>query len=99
MRRMVATEQLLKLQDLCILRLPGRVGRQGFALEAMIMDLIREATQEYLRTDHTEFGPGDYYVNARHAVHQVWIEGPTVLQITGIGPWKAVPITEAPPPI
>ena len=23
---------------------------------------------------------------------QVWIDGPTVLQITGIGPWKAVPL-------
>ena len=50
------------------------------------------------RADATEFGPGDYYVNARHAVHTVWIEGPTVLQITGIGPWKAVPITESSPP-
>lgn len=50
------------------------------------------------RQDATEFGPGDYYVNARHAVHTVWIEGPTVLQITGIGPWKAVPVQEAPPP-
>lgn len=50
------------------------------------------------RKDATEFGPGDYYVNARHAVHIVWIEGPTVLQITGIGPWKAVPATEAAPP-
>ena len=50
------------------------------------------------RQDATEFGAGDYYVNARHAVHVVWIEGPTVLQITGIGPWKAVPVQEAPPP-
>jgi hypothetical protein len=50
------------------------------------------------RQDATEFGPGDYYVNARHAVHTVWIEGPTVLQITGIGPWKAVPVAESPPP-
>jgi hypothetical protein len=50
------------------------------------------------REDATEFGSGDYYVNARNAVHQVWIEGPTVLQITGIGPWKAVPIAETAPP-
>ena len=50
------------------------------------------------REGATEFGPGDYYVNARHAVHVVWIEGPTVLQITGIGPWKAVPVEAAPPP-
>ena len=50
------------------------------------------------RENATWFGPGDYYVNARYAVHSVWIEGPTVLQITGIGPWKATPISEAPPP-
>jgi hypothetical protein len=50
------------------------------------------------RDDATWFGPGDYYVNARHAVHQVWVEGSTVLQITGIGPWKAIPISQAPPP-
>jgi quercetin dioxygenase-like cupin family protein len=50
------------------------------------------------RRDATEFGPGDYYVNARNAVHQVWIEGPTVIQITGIGPWKAVPVDGAEPP-
>lgn len=50
------------------------------------------------RRDATEFGPGDYYVNARDAVHQVWIEGPTVIQITGIGPWKAVPAQGAAPP-
>jgi hypothetical protein len=50
------------------------------------------------RQDATEFGSGDYYVNARSAVHQVWIEGPTVIQITGIGPWQAVPVQEASPP-
>jgi len=44
------------------------------------------------RDDATEFGTGDYYVNARNAVHTVWIEGPTVLQITGIGPWDAIPV-------
>lgn len=43
-----------------------------------------------------KFGPGDYYVNARHAIHTVWLEGPLVLQITGIGPWKAVPASEPP---
>lgn len=41
------------------------------------------------RKDAREFGPGDYYVNARGAVHKVWINGPTVIQITGIGPWEA----------
>ena len=51
-----------------------------------------------VRKDATEFGPGDYYVNARKAVHLVWIEGPTVLQITGIGPWEAVKASEASPP-
>jgi hypothetical protein len=50
------------------------------------------------RQDATEFGPADYYVNARHAVHSVWIESGTVLQITGIGPWQAISISEAAPP-
>jgi len=35
------------------------------------------------------FGPGDYYVNAQGAHHYVLADGPAVLQITGIGPWKA----------
>ena len=35
------------------------------------------------------FGPGDYYVNARDAIHSVWADGPSVIQITGIGPWEA----------
>ena len=47
---------------------------------------------EATRQEAAEFGSGDYYVNARNAVHQVWIEGPTVLQITGIGPWEAIPV-------
>ena len=37
----------------------------------------------------TWFGPGDYYVNAKGEVHFVLAEGPTVVQITGIGPWEA----------
>jgi quercetin dioxygenase-like cupin family protein len=53
---------------------------------------------ETTRDDATEFGPGDYYVNARHAVHSVWIDGGTILQITGIGPWEAIPIEQRPPP-
>ncbi|MFC1664176.1 cupin domain-containing protein [Pseudomonadota bacterium] len=47
------------------------------------------------REQATEFGPGDYYVNARNAVHVVWVEGPTVIQITGIGPWQANFINKA----
>jgi len=39
--------------------------------------------------DVTWFGPGDYYVNAKEAHHFVLTDGPVVLQITGIGPWKA----------
>jgi len=35
------------------------------------------------------FGPGDYYVNAREAVHSVWVDEASVIQITGIGPWEA----------
>ena len=41
------------------------------------------------REQATEFGLGDYYVNARNTVHVVWVEGTTVIQITGIGPWEA----------
>jgi hypothetical protein len=48
------------------------------------------------RQDATEFGPGDYYVNARDAIHQVWIDRGTILQITGIGPWKVIPVRETP---
>ncbi len=36
-----------------------------------------------------EFGPGDYYVNARNAIHTVWADSSTIIQITGIGPWEA----------
>jgi len=36
-----------------------------------------------------QFGPGDYYVNARGAVHTVWADEASVIQITGIGPWEA----------
>lgn len=35
-----------------------------------------------------EFGPGDYYVNAREAIHTVWVDSATIIQITGIGPWE-----------
>jgi hypothetical protein len=41
------------------------------------------------RENVTWFGPGDYYVNAQDAHHFVLADGPAVLQITGIGPWKA----------
>ncbi|MGB5191696.1 MAG: cupin domain-containing protein [Polyangiales bacterium] len=41
------------------------------------------------RENVTWFGPGDYYVNAEGAHHFVLTDGPAVLQITGIGPWKA----------
>jgi quercetin dioxygenase-like cupin family protein len=40
------------------------------------------------RKDAREFGPGDYYVNSRGAVHSVWLDPGTELQITGIGPWE-----------
>jgi quercetin dioxygenase-like cupin family protein len=41
------------------------------------------------REQATAFGPGDYYVNARGAVHSVWADDNTIIQITGIGPWVA----------
>ena len=45
----------------------------------------KDATRESAK----QFGPGDYYVNAREAIHVVWADEPSVIQITGIGPWKA----------
>jgi hypothetical protein len=41
------------------------------------------------RENVTWFGPGDYYVNAKEAHHFVLADGPAVLQVTGIGPWRA----------
>lgn len=41
------------------------------------------------RADAREFGPGDYYVNSRGAVHTVWADRFSEIQITGIGPWGA----------
>lgn len=41
------------------------------------------------REDAQEFGPGDYYVNARGAIHTVWAARSSELQITGFGPWEA----------
>ena len=45
----------------------------------------KDATKETA----TKFGPGDYYINKRGEVHKVWGVEPGVLQITGVGPWKA----------
>ena len=42
-----------------------------------------------VREDAKTFGPGDYYVNARYAIHTVWAKASTEIQITGIGPWEA----------
>jgi len=41
------------------------------------------------RDDAMEFGPGDYYVNARGAIHTVWASKSSEIQITGVGPWEA----------
>ena len=41
------------------------------------------------RENVTWFGPGDYYVNRKDAHHFVLADGPALIQITGIGPWKA----------
>lgn len=43
-----------------------------------------DATRENAMT----FMPGDYYVNARGAVHTVWADTSSIIQITGIGPWE-----------
>lgn len=41
------------------------------------------------RENAKQFGPGDYYVNARGAIHTVWADTVSIIQITGIGPWEA----------
>lgn len=41
------------------------------------------------RENAKQFGPGDYYVNAREAIHTVWADTLSIIQITGIGPWEA----------
>ncbi|MDH5499649.1 MAG: cupin domain-containing protein [Gammaproteobacteria bacterium] len=41
------------------------------------------------RKNAKTFGPGDYYVNARNAIHAVWAKESSEIQITGIGPWEA----------
>jgi len=41
------------------------------------------------RENAKQFGPGDYYVNARGAIHTVWADTASIIQITGIGPWEA----------
>ncbi|SMM98844.1 hypothetical protein SPONL_169 [uncultured Candidatus Thioglobus sp.] len=38
--------------------------------------------------DAKHFKAGDYYVNARNSIHTVWIDSPSIIQITGIGPWE-----------
>lgn len=45
--------------------------------------------EDATREEAARFGPGDYYVNARDAVHLVWVDEAAVIQITGIGPWEA----------
>jgi quercetin dioxygenase-like cupin family protein len=42
------------------------------------------------RENAKQFVPGDYYVNARGAIHTVWADTLSIIQITGIGPWEAV---------
>ena len=41
------------------------------------------------RADAAQFGPGDFYINARGAVHSVWVDEAVELQIRGFGPWEA----------
>ena len=31
------------------------------------------------REDAIHFGPGDYYVNARDAIHSVWVDKPAII--------------------
>lgn len=41
------------------------------------------------RIDAQPYRAGDYYVNARNEVHTVWVDQPSVIQITGVGPWQS----------
>jgi len=51
---------------------------------------VRVAFGAHAEHDNAKiFGPGDYYVNSRDEIHSVWIDKPTVVQITGVGPWEA----------
>lgn len=61
---------------------------QGKVYVAFGMDATRENAKQ--------FGPGDYYVNARDAIHTVWADSNSIPQITGIGPWEAN-FVESPP--
>ena len=54
---------------------------QGKAYVAFGEDGTREGAEV--------FEPGDYYVNARGAIHSVWADSATIIQLTGIGPWEA----------
>lgn len=47
------------------------------------------------KDDGTRFETGAYYVNARGAHHYVWSEEPMTIQITGLGPWKIIPVETA----
>jgi len=38
------------------------------------------------------FSAGDFYVNPPGKHHFVWVEQEAVLQINGVGPWKAIPV-------
>lgn len=40
----------------------------------------------------TRFEAGDYYINRAGAHHFVWSDEPTIIQLTGIGPWAIHPI-------
>ena len=41
--------------------------------------------------DARQFGPGDYYVNARGAVHTVWALADSEIQVTGLGRRRSRP--------
>lgn len=41
------------------------------------------------RENAKQFEPGDYYVNSRGAIHTVWADTLSIIQIAGLGPWEA----------
>ena len=44
------------------------------------------------RSASVAFVTGDYYVNVGGTPHFVWTDAPVVLQLSGTGPWAAVPV-------
>jgi len=47
---------------------------------------------DVIESSACSFGQADYYVNPRGIVHEIWVQAPTVIQVTGFGPWIVNPV-------